>query len=61
MYLPGLEADKVGELVRKSLGRGTGFAPRLPVRLDGEMALSWAALAARLCGANFVQEKLTFP
>lgn len=47
----------MGELVRESLGRGTGFAPRLCVRLNGEIALSRAALAARLCGANFVQEK----
>lgn len=57
MYLPGFEADKMGELVWESLGRGTGFAPHLCVRLNGEMALSRAALAARLCGANFVQEK----
>lgn len=61
MYLPGFEADKMGELVRKSLGRGTGFAPCLCVRLNGEMALSRAALVARLCRANFVPEKLTFP
>lgn len=61
MYLPGFEADKMGELVWESLRRGTGFAPRLCVRLSGEMALSRAALAPRLCGANCVQEKHTFP
>lgn len=51
------EVDKMGELVWQSLGRGTGFAPNLCVRLNGEMALFRAALAARLCGAKFVQEK----